>query len=82
MVINKQEISNNEFYSIYKRNENNDIDCFLQKESPVIVIGGVSNGSSISNYLKKYSKPFIYGFEPNPNLTIALKITKTLLIYW
>lgn len=72
-MINKQEIDKPEFYIIYQRNSDEDIDYFLQKQDPVIVVGGVSGGSSIAGYLKKYQNPFIYGFESNPEIIGALK---------
>ena len=72
MGMNSQEIDKEEFYIIYHRDVNEDIDYLLGKSPSFIVVGGVSNGHSISQYLRRYPKAFISGFEANPDLKTDL----------
>jgi len=60
-------------YMIFNRDDKSDFDYLLPKKDPVIVIGGLSHGKSIVNYLNQYENPLIYGFEANPDLWTGLK---------
>jgi FkbM family methyltransferase len=55
------------------RNRYADIKERLNTESPVVIDGGASSGSTIALLLKQYGSPFIHAFEPNPDAAHTLK---------
>jgi FkbM family methyltransferase len=49
-----------------------DIKERIKTESPVIIDGGASKGSTIMFLLKQYQDPVIHAFEPNPDVARQL----------